>query len=295
MALKVRRSNPSLRAELSSVNLRKNVFVDVAREIYPAWLDANDLPIVRGQKLEPKERLAFAGIFGQVLVSGGVQNDAKCTFIEMRKSDALPEFPQVERMSNNIDAEGRPIGRQEAGMFWHKVLATSPTRGKASILHAIEVPPCGGDTVLASVYRAYDTLSERMKVWLEGLEVMHTLAKIYGQQMTAAGDAKANTGAHDVVRFHHDTGCKSIFDRGFPTEIVCMTAAESAAIPNFLFAHCEQPQFIYRDQWQESDLLIWDNRCTIHHAVSDYNGVGWRYAHRCTVKRNKVRNETGAA
>lgn len=292
MGLISRRLNPSVGAQITGLDLRQPITEATARELYQAWLDADGLLVLRDQDIEPHHQLAFAQAFGEV--SGG-QRQAGGAWSEQRNAHALPECPQITRMSNKKDAQGKPLGRVDAGTFWHTDMATSQNPGKASVLYAIEIPPCGGDTMFASMYRAYEALSERMKAMLEGLEAVHTLAKVYGAQMTGGGvammgegghsEVKQSSAVHPVVQRHPDTGRPALcVDEGFTTEIVGLAPAESQAMLNFLFAHSTQHRFVYRHQWRERDLLIWDNRCTIHHAVSDYSGIGWRYMHRCTVK-----------
>jgi len=301
MSLNVKRVNPSVGAEVTGLDLTQPISETTAAELYQAWLGSDGLLIVRGQKIEPRHQLAFAEVFGVV---SGAERKRGGAWSEMRNAHALPECPQITRMSNKKDAQGNPLGRVDAGTFWHTDLATRPVPGKASCLYSIEIPPYGGDTMFASMHRAYDDLSDRMKQMLEGLEAVHTLAKVYGGQMAGGGakpaatmmgegdgmdEVKQNSAVHPVIRVHPDTGRKSIFvDSGFTTEIVGLSPAESKAILDFLFAHSTQPQYVHRHQWRENDLLIWDNRCTIHYAVADYKGVGWRYMHRCTVEGDKV-------
>jgi taurine dioxygenase len=303
MTLKTRRLTPAVGAEVQGIDLSRPIGAELAAQLYQAWLDADGVLLFRDQDLQPKDQVAFAEVFGEVTVG---KKRADGDFSKMRDSHALPDYPQITRMSNKKDAQGNPLGRVDAGTFWHTDLVTRPNPGKASFLYSIEVPPTGGDTLFASMYKAYDALSEPMKKVLDGLQAVHSLAKVYGHQMTGAmgmegggmmgggmmGDGitevQENTGTHPVIRVHPDTGRKSIFvSEGFTTHIVGMSPSESAALLGFLFAHCTQPQFIYRHMWREHDLLMWDNRCTIHYAVADYKPMG-RYMHRCTVKGDKA-------
>ncbi|OWT58977.1 TauD/TfdA dioxygenase family protein [Candidimonas nitroreducens] len=289
MHFNIRRLNPAIGAEITNCDLREPLSADTASAIYQAWLDSNGLLVVRDQHLEPQHQVAFASIFGEL---SGPERKVGGAWSEMRNTHALPEFPQITRMSNKKDEQGRPLGRVDAGTFWHTDLATRQIPGKASCLYAIEIPPYGGDTMFASMIAAYDALSPLFQERLEGLEAVHTLAKVYGNQMTGGmmgeeNEVKHNSAIHPVIRQHPDTGRKSIFvDRGFTTQIEGLNKAESDALLEFLFEHSTQPQFIYRHQWRTNDLLIWDNRCTIHYAVSDYKGIGWRYMHRCTIRGN---------
>jgi taurine dioxygenase len=97
--------------------------------------------------------------------------------------------------------------------------------------------------------------------------------------------AQAKTATHPIVVRHPDSGRNGLFiNPGFTSEIVGMHREESDAILKFLFRHCTQPEFIYRHRYSPNDLVIWDNRNTMHYAVSDYKAYGQRYMHRVTVK-----------
>jgi taurine dioxygenase len=129
---------------------------------------------------------------------------------------------------------------------------------------------------------------------LQGLQAVHTLANTvaggnktsYGKELVGKLDkAEAKTSTHPVVRLIPENGRKSLFvNPGFTSHIVGLHAEESAALLKFLFAHCTQPEFIYRHRYTQNDLVIWDNRCTMHYAVSDYKSYATRYMHRVSIK-----------
>ena len=143
----------------------------------------------------------------------------------------------------------------------------------------------GGDTIWCNQYVAYERLSDGMKAMLHGVSARFCgarLARTHGHQ----GDVPEQY--HPVVRTHPETGRKALFV-GHPdtcTNFENMTVAESRPLLDFLYAHCVQPDAMYRHMWKPGDLLMWDNRCTMHYAVHDY-GTQTRNMHRVTVKGTK--------
>ncbi len=162
-----------------------------------------------------------------------------------------------------------------------------------SLLYALEIPAIGGDTMFASMYRAYEALSAPMKRFLGALEAVHDYSHAYDTYfnklkerppLTPELRAKVPPVRHPVVRTHPATGRKSLFvSPGFTTGFVGMPAEESGPILASLFRHLARPEFIYRHRWRARDLVIWDNSCTLHFAVSDYDLSSPRRLHRVTV------------
>ena len=148
--------------------------------------------------------------------------------------------------------------------FWHTDVTFSPTPPMASILQMMVNPACGGDTLFTNQYRVYETLSAPLQAFLEQLTATHT-ASTFGHPEQEA--------THPVVRTHPDTGRKSLFvNRTFTSHIVEMRRTESDALLDYLYTWSEQPAFQCRYRWDEGTIGIWDNRCTQHYAVPDYEG-----------------------
>jgi taurine dioxygenase len=144
-----------------------------------------------------------------------------------------------------------------------------------SILRMFTVPECGGDTLFASMYAAYDTLSDRMKDLLDGLTAVHDGGPYYRGVNTILGRDDAGRvyprAEHPVVRTHPVSGRKCLFVNSmFTTRIPELPAAESQALLAFLFDHVKNPQFQCRFRWRRNSIAFWDNRCTQHYAVWDY-------------------------
>ena len=125
------------------------------------------------------------------------------------------------------------------------------------------------------MYAAYESLSPTMKQMLDEMTAVHDFRQV-NNFFATSGPSQAQTAQtppveHPVVRTHSESGRKALFvNPGFTTHIVDLARSESDAILEFLFAHATKPEFIYRHRWQVNDLLLWDNRCTVHHAIHDF-------------------------
>ena len=166
-----------------------------------------------------------------------------------------------------------------------------------SILHSIEVPAYGGDTLFASQYRAYDALSDGMKEMLDGMVAIHTAEREYGQGGNSAMKRSsmdidnANDDVpkfeHPVVRTHPETGRKALYvNMAFTMYFKNMTRRESRPLLNFLFDHCTQEQFTCRFRWTPGAVAFWDNRCVQHFALNDYHGQR-RHMRRVTINGDR--------
>ena len=277
MAFAVNRLSPALGAEAVGVDAGA---ADEAtfQAVRKAWLAADGVLVLRDQTLDPDQHVAFSRRFGPL------ETHVLATYL-------LPGYPEIYRVSNKTEG-GKPIGRARAGTYWHSDLSYMRKPAMLSLLYAIEIPPIGGDTMFCNMYAAYDALSATMKSMLEGLSAVHDLAYaargVFANERPAVDRAPA--AEHPIVRTHPETGRKALFvNPGFTSHVVGLAPAESAALLGFLVQHTTQPEFIYRHRWRLRDLVMWDNRCTMHYAIADYDGVGERYMHRTTVIGDEAR------
>jgi taurine dioxygenase len=191
---------------------------------------------------------------------------------------------------SNKKAGGAPQGREDAGIYGHSDGTWRKYPSKASLLHVLEIPPVGGDTMFANLYRGYDLLSDEMKTYLERRQAVHAVSNAastsYVREFVGNASVVSSQAAiHPVVYTHPDSGRKALFvNRAYTSHVVGLRPAESDAILAFLFQHITAPENIYRHSCRRHDLAIWDNRCTIHYAVAVYKAVGDRYVHRTSVE-----------
>lgn len=143
--------------------------------------------------------------------------------------------------------------------------------------------PSSDDTLFASMYAAYETLSRPMQRMLEGLTAVHDGSKPWSTYGYKVPDTPYPKSEHPVVAVHPETGRKLLFvNRGFTTHIVQLPGAESEALLGFLYRHVEHPRFMCRFRWQANSVAFWDNRCTQHQAIWDYFPAR-RSGHRITI------------
>jgi len=276
MTICIQKLSPVAGAEVTGVDLAKDIGDNLFETIRQAWHDAGGVLVFRDQRLTPEQQIAFSRRFGELY-------DFKGHVVEKY---VLPGYPQIFRVSNKV-SNGQALGRARAGTYWHSDQSYDEVPPSASLLYGLEIPPLGGDTIFTNLTLAYEALSERMKAMLDGLQAVHSLAVAsktsYARELEGRVDiASAPSAAQPVVRTHPETGRKCLFvNPGFTSHILDVPVAESEALLTFLFKHVASPEFTYRHRWRLNDLVMWDNRCALHYAVADYTAD--RYMHRTTV------------
>ena len=249
--LKVTRLAPALGAEIGGIDLSRPIAPEVFADIRAAWLEHLVLRF-RGQKLTDPQVLAFSRNFGELDPPG--PNPLGRPF--------LADHPEMNVISN-IKDNGVPIGGLGDGeAIWHADMTYVERPPMAAILYAIEIPPAGGDTYWANMYAAYETLPADLKRRIEGRLAVHDAT-----YNSAGVKRKGNhPGArHPLVRTHPETGRKCLFlGRRRNSYIVDLDLAQSEALLNELWRHATQPQFTIRQEWRVGDVMVWDNRCTLH-------------------------------
>ena len=189
-------------------------------------------------------------------------------FIAYTKNQQDPDVETVVRL-----AKGPKVSGHEN--VWHSDVTWRETPSFGSLLHAIEVPAVGGDTLWADMGAAYDLLDDATKERIDGLVAVHDWWDTFGRSMTAEQRDALRPSfppqEHPVVRTHPETGRKTIFvNAAFTQHVVGMDPDESAALLARLYAQAYYPEVQCRFRWTPGALAIWDNRSTQHYAVSDY-------------------------
>lgn len=259
-----------LGADILDADLKDPAQFDAIRQ---AFIDHSVITL-RNQQLAPEDHLAFARRWGTINVN--------------RFFKASPTHPEIALVLKERDQTGA-IGEE-----WHTDHAYDQVPAMGSILHAIETPPYGGDTVFCSTGAAYDALSDRFKALLLGLHGWNSSRHVFGASQAAAdsarsgriGKAEAATqdALHPVVIVHPLSGRKGLFvNPQFTTRIDGLSKPESDAILHMLYTHCQKPEFQCRVRWGKGDVTMWDNRATWHKAINDYHGHR-RHMHRVTVE-----------
>jgi taurine dioxygenase len=270
-------SGQPLGAEVRGIDLRTITDDDFA-VLYRAWLN-HLVIVVRGQRLTDGELLAFSRRFGD-LDWAPVQETGR------RFVDGLPEIYVV----SNVVRDGIPIGSLGAGeATWHTDMSYLEMPPKASVLYALEVPPAGGNTYFCSMYRAYDALPDDVRRRIAGLRLKHDATYNSGgylrQGVTATDDPMQSPGAyHPLVCTHPETGRQLLYlGRRRNAYVGGLTRPESEALLDELWSFATNEAFAWHIEWQVGDLVLWDNRCTMHRRDA-FDPNSRRVLHRTQVK-----------
>lgn len=292
--LTVTRIGKHLGAEISGIDLSKPLDDDTFAKVSQAFFD-NQVVVFRNQKITPEQQVAFTRRFG-VLEQ------------HVRKEHRLEGYPEILIVSNILNGEGKAIGVEDAGRFWHSDLSYKQTPSMLSALYAIEVPVKDGkvlgDTQFSSTTAAYDALPEDMKRKLAGLKNVHSYVFYRNKNIQAQKEEQARgerivqehvlTAEHlaqvpdaemPIVRTHPVTGKKGLFiNEAHTSHIAGLPKAEADALKNELCAHIIKPEFQYEHHWQAGDLLMWDNCAAQHKANFNYRLPLRRLMYRTTVR-----------
>lgn len=283
MNLDARPLSTHLGAEVRGLDLNDGLGDNVLATLKQTWLDHGGLMVIRDQQnLTTEAHIAFAAKMGPLFGAPDQSplQDTVSRYIH-------PDFPEIYRVSNKLDAKGEPLGRKGAGTYWHSDVSFRERPAGASILHGVEIPKIGGDTLFANMTKAFKELSEGMKETLRPLQAVHDFEVAartqYAKPIVVENDmAGANRALHPVVRTHADTGEESLYvNPGFTSHLDGFDADESRWMLEPLYRHATRPENIYRHTWSSHDVIVWDNRSLMHYAVMDY-GDNPRYMERTT-------------
>ena len=237
------------------------------------------------QRLSARQHKEFAARFGELEI-----NVASGAYQE-------PGIPEVMILSN-IVKDGKPIGLADAGQDWHTDMSYSKTIAFANVLYALEVPRRNGQvlgaTEFSSMQAAYDGLPDHLKTKLDGMTVLHDFNKFWDKMRNEKGSKRPPLTeaqkkakppvSHPIFLKHPITGRKVLYaNPGYSMRINQLAQKESDEILEFLFEHQLKPEYRYRHEWAEGDVLMWENFGTIHNAIADYGPTEHRLVKRCQV------------
>jgi taurine dioxygenase len=275
----------SLGAELSGVDLSR-VGLDSDSDAEADFKIIHDALLrygvifFRNQTLTRKAQLALARRFGEPEVHP--------------IADGMKDHPEVIRVL-------KPAGEEASfGTSWHTDNSFFPEPSAVTLLYGDRVPSVGGDTIWASMERAYERLSELMKAYLENLDAVHSAGPAYDPRITGEAKYKGDAAitytysetiydevVHPVIRAHPETRRKSLYvNPMFTLRIVGLNPVESDSLLKMLHAHATRPDFTCRYRWQNGSVAIWDNRCVQHYAIDDYRDFD-RVMYRVTIRGDR--------
>jgi len=283
MAMQVIPTGAALGAEVRGVDLTQPLSAEDFDAIEQAWLDHSVL-LFRDQKLSDDELIRFSQHFGALDIA-----PASATDMAGAQEKSRPEIWII----SNVIENGKPIGALgDKEAEWHTDMSYVDEPPMASVLNAREIPKTGGDTSFGNMYKALETLPEDLRRQIENRVCNHDSSTTsVGELRAGAGevvDVREAPGAkHPMIRTHPATGGKALYlGRRLNGYVEGMELEESEVLLDALWAHCTRPEFTWTHKWKVGDLLVWDNRCTIHRRDS-FNGAERRVMHRTQIKGDR--------
>jgi taurine dioxygenase len=273
LPFRTRSLSPAVGAELIGLDLSAPMSDALFESVRNAW-HQHLVILIRDQHLTEDEQVRFAERFGAISMS--------------TRGHFQSKNPAIMLISN-IREDGKQIGAlQDGEMQFHTDQCHQERPAMATMLYSIEVPSVGGNTLFANAYAAYETLPAAIKQKIEGRKALN--AYDYDAAATTRG-TKVREGVpafwHPIVRTHPATGRKALFvNRLMTVAIEGLSDDEGGEILNTLFDHQEQRTFVYEHVWRPNDVLLWDNRCTLH-ARTDFSDKERRLMRRVAIKGEK--------
>lgn len=240
--------------------------------------------VLRGQQLTHAQQVEFARRLGEPTLAHPI----------VPGPDEHPEILVLDAAAGGKNAR------------WHTDVTFVATPPRASVLYGEVIPAFGGDTLFADMRTAYERLAAPVRDLVDRLDAVHRVSPLayWGEPFDtgltrddaaelAARAQRLPAVIHPVVRVHPETGRPNLFvNPGFTTHVVGLSRIESDALLSMLYAHATQPELVYRHRWQQGDVVIWDNRTTMHYASDDYPDAA-RVVRRVTLRGDTPRGVNG--
>lgn len=279
-AIDVKPITPAIGAELYGIDLSRQVSEGQFEFIYNALL-VHQVIFFHGQNITKNELVAFARLFGEPQLA------TESSF------GKLNDYPEIDVLE--FGGGKAPLNTKE---LLHSDFSGRELPTMGSVLHAVESPSVGGDTVWISMYAAYDALPGKLKVLLKDMKAEHRTIKAFGDDIRSklwvdeAGIKRYQEllalppVEHPVIRTHPVTGRKGLYvNEGYTTRLIGIDKRLGDRLLEYLFEHIRTPEFQVRFRWHQGDVAVWDNRVTQHYAVADYDER--RVMHRVTIKGDR--------
>jgi alpha-ketoglutarate-dependent taurine dioxygenase len=275
MGLTLTKLGTALGAAAEGIDLNRGLDGPAADALQRALLD-NLVLCIRGQSLAPPAYLRAMRGFGQPLQ-------------QVRIASRHAEIPEIMILSSEDRDEMGDGRRLVVGAHWHSDDSYKAVPCSLTMLYGLEVPETGGDTQFTNMYMAYDDLAPAMKQRIAGLEVLHKYDS--PRKGTAVATLRSDEAAqlpdavHPLVRRHPETRRQALYmNPNRMSHILGLDLGESDRLLDQLIRHAIEPQYQYRHKWRRGDIVIWDNRCTMHKANADYPAGAKRLMHRIIVE-----------
>jgi alpha-ketoglutarate-dependent 2,4-dichlorophenoxyacetate dioxygenase len=266
MALSIKQLHPHFVGEVGAIDLRKVDDADTLAQIR-AGMDQYAVLVFHDQQFADADHLAFAQ-----RLDGALHTKLGSAAIQKNRfgNEALGDISNLGVDGDILQQGDRRRAYSLGNRLWHTDASFQDPPGRYSMLHAKVIPPVGADTEYADMRAAYDALPETTKKQIEGLRVHHSIA--YSRQTLGFEFAKDEEDAlkgavHPLVRTIPRSGRRAVYVASHASRIIDWPVPEGRLLLRDLIEHATQRQFVYRHAWRAGDLVIWDNRCTMHRAT----------------------------
>ena len=290
--IEVKPTGAALGADIEGVDLARELSLDAVNAIKQAWADHLVLRF-RGQRLDDDQLMRFSAHFGEldwapVIAASRVKIPGEDRYVE-----SAEEGRRYISVISNIVENGRAIGALGAyESIWHTDMSYNPEPPCASALYALEVPPSGGDTGFANMYRAYETMPDELRQQVEGRLCRHDSTYNSAGELRRGSsevtDPREAPGAdHPIIRTHPVTGRRALFlGRRRNAYILGLELQDSERLLDALWAHAARPELTWYQQWRVGDLVLWDNRCVMHRR-EEFDPNSRRLMHRSQIRGDR--------
>lgn len=294
MAITVKRLHPLFFAEVGGVDLAKPVGPDLFAEIEAAFHE-HAILLFRGQPIDDAQQVAFSALFGPVFTATKYhwKNEKR------RLREEMADISNLDHDGSLLPADDARRFHNRANQLWHTDNTFKHVPARCSLLSAREIPPSGGDTEFADMRAAYDALPEERKREIDDLIVEHSIVysriKMGFTEFTDGARTELPPVQQVLVRRHPGTGRNALYLASHASHVIGWPVEKGRRLIEELTEFATRPQFVHRHRWREGDLVVWDNRCTMHRATP-YDDVGQRRdLHRTTVsdEMNSVERQRG--
>jgi len=252
-------------AEITGLDIAAEVD-DATRDTVVGALDTYATVVIRGRPVEEQAQIDFARRFGSLDAVNGVLT----TDIKRRVREELTDISNLDEKSGILDGNDRRRLFNLGNRLWHTDSSFKRIAARYSMLHAHTVTPEGGETQVCDLRAAYDALDDAMKARIEDMVAVHcirTSRALLGFDEFSDDERRALPPIRrPLVRVHPGSGRKTLYLASHIGDIVGLPTAEARILVRDLSEHATQPEFVHTHVWREGDLLIWDNRCTMHRA-----------------------------
>jgi alpha-ketoglutarate-dependent 2,4-dichlorophenoxyacetate dioxygenase len=278
MTIAVTRLTPCFAARVDGADITRPLD-DLTWSAIRAAFEEHSVLLFRGQPLDDDTQIAFSRRFGALEVTRSMNPAAGTPFARQSNLDI--------KTGDVIPPDDRRMVYQLANMLWHSDSSFKPVPSLCSLLSGRIVPPAGGATELASARAAYPSLPEPLRRRAETLSVVHDFS--WSRDQVRPGFYTAEERAvyppvrHPLVRVNPVNGQPALFLGAHASHVEGLPIAEGRALLRTLLDHVTQPRFVYRHEWEEGDLIVWDNRCVLHRATPYDTAKHRRLMQRTTV------------